>query len=94
MIGYLILLLLFPLKTKLRKSDWDFNNLWKKKYFFGKHRQLSCKFRLLIKKLLKIFKVHICTEFTKYEKKLLKLGFKTHNINFNRNSLNLFSFNS
>ena len=32
-IGYLILLLFFPLKTKFRKSNWNLANLWKKKYF-------------------------------------------------------------
>ncbi len=35
------------------------------------------------------YDVHIATEFTKYKNKLSKMGFKTHHINFNRNSLNL-----
>jgi glycosyltransferase involved in cell wall biosynthesis len=35
------------------------------------------------------YEVHIATEFSKYKTKLLKMGFKLHKINFNRNSLNL-----
>ena len=34
------------------------------------------------------YEVHIGTEFTKYEKNFVKLGFKTHRINFYRNSFN------
>lgn len=34
------------------------------------------------------YEVHIATEFTNYKKKLSRMGFKTHNIKFNRNSLN------
>ena len=41
------------------------------------------------KKMLKEgYEVHIGTEFTKYEKDFVKLGFKTHKINFYRNSFN------
>lgn len=45
----------------------------------------------IAEKLLKEgYEVHIATEFTNFKYKLYKMGFKTHNINFNRNSLNLF----
>ena len=36
------------------------------------------------------FEVHIATEFTKYRNQLKKIGFKTHEINFSRNSFNFF----
>lgn len=35
------------------------------------------------------YEVHIATEFSKYKDMLIKKGFKVHNINFNRNSMNL-----
>ena len=35
------------------------------------------------------FEVHVATEFTKYKSKFKKMGFVTHNINFNRNSVNI-----
>ncbi len=45
----------------------------------------------IAKELLKKgYEVHIATEFTAYKKKIMRMGFKTHDINFNRNSLNLF----
>jgi len=40
--------------------------------------------------LLNGYEVHIATEFTKHKKMLSRMGFKTHSINFNRNSLNVF----
>ena len=40
--------------------------------------------------LLDGYDVYIATEFTKYQNKLKRLGFKTYNIKFSRNSLNLF----
>ena len=36
------------------------------------------------------YEVHIATEFTTYKKTLIRKGFKTHDIAFNRNSLNFF----
>ena len=36
------------------------------------------------------FEVHVATEFTNYKNFLKKKGFITHEINFNRNSLNIF----
>ena len=36
------------------------------------------------------YEVHIATEFTKYKNKLKKMGFKTHQINFYRNSFSFF----
>ncbi len=35
------------------------------------------------------YDVHIATQFTRYKKMLLKMGFKAHDINFNKNSVNL-----
>ncbi len=35
------------------------------------------------------YEVHIATEFTKYKNKLKRMGFKTHEINFYRNSFSL-----
>ena len=35
------------------------------------------------------YDVHIGTQFTRYKKMLLKMGFKAHDINFNKNSVNL-----
>ena len=35
------------------------------------------------------YDVHLVSKFTKYEKKLIRLGFKTHHINFKRESFNL-----
>ena len=46
----------------------------------------------IAKQLLKSgFEVHIATEFTKYRSQLKKIGFKTHEINFYRNSFNFFN---
>ncbi|MDC0853710.1 glycosyltransferase family 4 protein [Candidatus Pelagibacter sp.] len=36
------------------------------------------------------YEVHIATEFSKYKNMFLKKGFKVHNINFDRNSMNIF----
>jgi glycosyltransferase involved in cell wall biosynthesis len=45
----------------------------------------------IAKKLLEEgYEVYIATEFTNFKHKLYKMGFKTYNINFNRNSLNIF----
>lgn len=35
------------------------------------------------------YEVHIATEFSKHKNMFLKKGFKVHNINFNRNSINI-----
>ena len=35
------------------------------------------------------YEVHVATEFSKYKNRLLRKGFKVHNINFNRNSINI-----
>jgi glycosyltransferase involved in cell wall biosynthesis len=35
------------------------------------------------------YEVHIATEFSKHKNRFLKKGFKVHNINFNRNSINI-----
>ncbi len=41
--------------------------------------------------LIKIgYEVHLATEFTKYKRKISKIGIKTHHVDFNRNSLNIF----
>ena len=53
--------------------------------FFISHRLPIAK-----KLLLNGYEVHIATEFTQHKKMLLKMGFKVHNISFNKNSLNLF----
>lgn len=53
--------------------------------FFISHR-----LQIGLELISKGYEVHIATEFTKYKKKLLNKGFKVHNIEFNRNSLNLF----
>ena len=47
--------------------------------------------RLLIAKQLMLdgYDVHIATQFTRYKKMLLKMGFKAHDISFNENSVNL-----
>ena len=52
--------------------------------FFVSHRLPIAK-----KLLLDGYEVHIATEFTRYKKMLLKIGFKVHDISFNRNSFNL-----
>ena len=52
--------------------------------FFISHR-----LPIALKLLKDGYEVHIAAEFTGNKKKLLKMGFKTHDINFNRNSLNL-----
>ncbi len=47
----------------------------------------------LAKKLTQVgYEVHIATEFTKFKKYLKRLGFKTHNINFKRNSISVINF--
>ena len=38
--------------------------------------------------LLDGYEVHVATEFTRHKKMLINMGFKVHNISFNRNSLN------
>jgi glycosyltransferase involved in cell wall biosynthesis len=46
----------------------------------------------IAKKLLQLgYEVHIATDFTKYKSQLLKKGFKTHQVNFNKNSINFFN---
>tara|TARA_Y100000389_G_C17455560_1_gene517914 strand:- start:849 stop:1976 length:1128 start_codon:yes stop_codon:yes gene_type:complete len=63
----------------------------KKKIFFLSNLDsffLSHRLDIGKKMLQKGYEVHIGTEFTKYEKKFMKLGFKTHKINFYRNSFN------
>ena len=52
--------------------------------FFVSHRLPIAK-----KLLLDGYDVHIATQFTRYKKTLLKMGFNTHDINFNKNSVNL-----
>jgi len=52
--------------------------------FFVSHRLPIAK-----KLLLDGYDVHIATQFTRYKKMLLKMGFNTHDINFNKNSVNL-----
>ena len=52
--------------------------------FFVSHRLPIAK-----QLLLDGYDVHIATQFTRYKKKLLKMGFNTHEINFNKNSVNL-----
>ena len=52
--------------------------------FFVSHRLPIAK-----KLLLDGYDVHIATQFTRYKKMLLKMGFKAHDINFNKNSVNL-----
>ena len=66
----------------------------KKKFFFLVNiDSFLVSHRLQIAKslLLKGYEVHIATEYTKYKGKLKKMGFHTHNIKFNRNSMNLIS---
>ena len=53
--------------------------------FFISHR-----FQIATNLLQNGFEVHIATEFTSYKNFLIKKGFKTHDINFNRNSTNIF----
>lgn len=63
----------------------------KKKIFFISNLDsffLSHRIDIGKKMLQEGYEVHIGTEFTKYEKSFLKLGFKTHKINFYRNSFN------
>ena len=52
--------------------------------FFVSHRLPIAK-----QLLLDGYDVHIATQFTRYKKTLLKMGFNTHDINFNKNSVNL-----
>jgi glycosyltransferase involved in cell wall biosynthesis len=52
--------------------------------FFVSHRLPIAK-----QLLLDGYEVHIATQFTRYKKTLLKMGFNTHDINFNKNSVNL-----
>ncbi len=52
--------------------------------FFVSHRLPIAK-----QLLLDGYDVHIATQFTRYKKMLLKMGFNTHDINFNKNSVNL-----
>ena len=52
--------------------------------FFISHRLLIAK-----KLLLEGYEVHIATEFSNHRKMLSKMGFKLHNISFNKNSVNL-----
>jgi hypothetical protein len=53
--------------------------------FFVSHRLPIAK-----QLLLDGYEVYIATEFTTYQKKLIRMGFKTFNIKFKRNSINLF----
>lgn len=53
--------------------------------FFVSHRLPIAK-----QLLLDGYEVYIATEYTTYQKKLIRMGFKTYNIKFNRNSMNLF----
>jgi len=52
--------------------------------FFVSHR-----LPIAEKLLLDGYEVHIATQFTTYKKMLIKMGFKAHSINFNKNSVNL-----
>lgn len=51
---------------------------------------VSHKLPIADKMLKSGYEVHIATEFSKYKDMLIKKGFKVHNINFNRNSINVF----
>ena len=53
--------------------------------FFVSHRLPIAK-----QLLLDGYEVYIATEYTTYQKKLIRMGFKTYNIKFSRNSMNLF----
>lgn len=65
----------------------------KKKIFFLVNTDsflVSHRFDIAKKMIRSNYDVHIGTEFTKYKLLFVKLGFKVHNINFYRNSFNLF----
>jgi len=64
----------------------------KKKIFFLVNTDsffLSHRFDIARKMIKKNYEVHIGTEFSKYKSLFLKLGIKTHKVNFYRNSYNL-----
>ena len=64
----------------------------KKKVFFLVNTDsflVSHRLPIADKMLKSGYEVHIATEFSKYKNTFLKKGFKVHNINFNRNSINV-----